>query len=151
MERKQIENIKRLMLPSKVFVTWKDFDIMITYLTARIKESGRKYNRIMTFKRGGLIPAVCFAHRLGITDIRIEKQRAFILTSRETLVVDDIADTGETLEPYWRQMDTCTLYTKTCSRVVPKYTAKYVTPQIWVVFPWELKNEKEMRDRDKMP
>lgn len=141
-------NIKKLVLPSKHFVTWDEFDILINYLVAQIEVSGKKYNRILTFKRGGLIPAVVLSHRLGITNLTIERQRVFIIVDDKLLVVDDITDSGETLIPYAGKDDTLTLYGKTTSEVKPTYCPKWVMPQVWVVFPWENKDAEMKRDRE---
>jgi hypoxanthine phosphoribosyltransferase len=77
---------------------------------------------------------------------------------RNLLIVDDLVDRGETLFEvekilgyynYSRKIvckfDSAVLYTKLghstdspYPRVLPTYTAETTTPDIWLVFPWEL-------------
>jgi hypoxanthine phosphoribosyltransferase len=84
------------------------FNSDIQNLINQIKDSGKQYDKIVAIQRGGLILGVCLSHTL---DIPLETLKwstrdyvdtdIFNLTMRSEdriLLVDDICDTGKTLE-----------------------------------------------------
>ena len=90
----------------------------------------------MGLPRGGLIPAVLISHEIDLP---------FVLhPGKNTLVVDDINDTGETLSKapgvYW-----ATLHHKPTSKFQHNFYAKEVSDQ-WIVYPWEREDSETIQD-----
>ena len=91
---------------------------------------------VMGLPRGGLIPAVLISHELDLP---------FVLhPGKNTLVVDDINDTGETLSKapgaYW-----AVLHNKPTSKFKDCIYAKEVGEQ-WIVYPWEREDSEAIPD-----
>jgi hypoxanthine phosphoribosyltransferase len=83
-----------------------------------------------------MIPAVLISHELGLP---------FVLhPGKNTLVVDDINDTGETLSKapgaYW-----ATLHHKSTSKFKHNFYAREVLDQ-WIVYPWEREDSETIQD-----
>lgn len=126
-----------------------------------------KPDYIVGLTRGGLIPAVLMSHKLNIPLIPVSysspngngstaKYRNEPLQPitndichTTVLVVDDIADTGETLNDvcdYYVNLGytvvTATLYYRTTSKFHPTYVGYVIDAHSpWVVFPWEVNND----------
>ena len=108
-------------------VTWKGFDIGIEALVRIIPKD--YYSHLYPIKRGGVPVAVALAAKLGI---KISDR----ILGQNTLVIDDIADSGATLSIFKEMgIATATLYKKPKSLVTPTYYI-YETAE-WVKFPWE--------------
>jgi len=89
--------------------------------------------------RGGLIPAVIFSHRYQLPFILPDEAKNLPRNQRKTiLVIDDIADSGNTLHYYETLgFQTAALYYKKSSKHIPTYFGEIGEEDIWVVFPWE--------------
>ena len=69
-----------------------------------------------------------------------------IVTDKQILVVDDIADTGHTLKDFENNHNIiCTFHYHTQSIVEPDY---WVTEKgdDWIVYPWERNDSDEIQD-----
>ena len=113
-------------------MTWAMFDQAAKELADQIKslkESG-VVTSIYGIPRGGLVVAIRLSHILDLP---------LILDSREiqsqTVVVDDIADSGKTLEKFKNRL-VATLYYNEKSSVTPKFWI-FKKKDRWIVFPWE--------------
>ena len=73
-------------------VSWSEIDSLIEHLSNLIVKSQNKFSSISTLSRGGLIPSRLLADRLGIEKIFVDEK----VISINSLVVDDIFDSGET-------------------------------------------------------
>jgi uncharacterized protein len=73
-------------------VSWSEIDSLIESLSNLIIKSQKKFSSISTLSRGGLIPSRLLADRLGIEKIFVDEK----VISINSLVVDDIFDSGET-------------------------------------------------------
>jgi len=110
------------------FMTWEQFDTACQMIKRLFR--GTKFLDVFGIPRGGLVVAVRLSH---LMDIPLIVDRTEI--TRGTLIVDDIADSGGTLEPFRSNM-TATLYYHKRSKVIP--TAwMYEKTVKWIVFPWE--------------
>lgn len=122
----------------KEIMSWEMFDGACDELVKMIKKDRFHPQVVFTIPNGGLPLATVIANKLGIkveTDLH-EVQRNYCYI----LVVDDVADTGDTLlnnYPRDRIVKIATLYYKPCSKVKPNYYI-YNTDK-WIVFPWEKK------------
>ena len=77
----------------KTYYTWNEMDADIDILARRVKKLKIKFSAVWGPARGGLPIAVCMSHAL---DIPMAKRP----TDPSVLIVDDIADTGRTLNAY---------------------------------------------------
>jgi hypoxanthine phosphoribosyltransferase len=125
-----------LKIGNKVYLSWDDINILVEDLCQTIAASGAEIKSITGIQRGGLIPAVMISHKLHIPFVsRINK---------DTLVVDDICDTGETLKNTIG-MYTATLHYKPTAIFTPDFYSKEVGTE-WIVYPWERSDSESIQD-----
>lgn len=125
-----------LKIGNKIYLSWDDINVLVEDLCDTIASSGAQITSITGIKRGGLIPAVMISHKLNIPYVdRINK---------DTLVVDDICDTGETLKKSIA-MYTATLHYKPTAIFTPDFYSKEVGTE-WIVYPWERKDSDAIQD-----
>ncbi|OGF63551.1 hypothetical protein A2926_03015 [Candidatus Giovannonibacteria bacterium RIFCSPLOWO2_01_FULL_44_40] len=112
--------------------TWTEFEEDIPKLVLRIKKLARRkggFDGIYGIPRGGLPIAVKLSHVLNLP-ILIGG------VTKNTLVVDDVADTGSMLAPFKERKATiATLFYKPKSKVVPHIWLRKTKD--YIVFPWE--------------
>ena len=114
----------------KQFYTWAEFDQDIKEIARKIQESGKKFDGIWGPPRGGLVPAVVLSHALNLPIL--------LWPTADTLVVDDIVDTGATLNSFRRNFIATLFYHKQ-STLVPNIWIREKVVR-WIDFPWEIKN-----------
>ncbi len=146
-------------------LTWDQVEELIAEIEKQIKNKKKKYDWIIGINRGGLIPSVLLSHRLdvphGVNTVQSYKGKekkelkadlyismvGFIKPHHNVLLVDDIADSGESLETAVksirkidsdaRNIDVATLHYKPKSIFKPTYFSKEIDNDLWVVYPWE--------------
>jgi len=121
---------------SKVYLEWSEIHECVNILCKQIITDYPNIDSVMGLPRGGLIPAVIISHELNLP---------FVLhPGKNTLVVDDINDTGETLSKapgaYW-----ATLHHKPTSKFQHNFYAKEIEDQ-WIVYPWEREDSETIQD-----
>jgi uncharacterized protein len=134
--------------------------------TSLIKKSGFKPDIIIALSRGGLVPARIFCDFLhikncysikidhwGLTATKDGKARInhgldMDLSGKNVLIVDDITDTGESLElakTHIENLDPMSLKTATLIHLSnSKYTPDYFGIQrewAWIIFPWNYQED----------
>ena len=140
---------------------WDEIYDMLLELAIRIKRSGFQPDLIVGVSRGGWVPGRILSDLLGnahTANVKIEfyvgigqTARKPIVTqpiseeilNKRVLVVDDVADTGESLlvaldhvrERGAGEIQTVTIYHKPHSKFKPDFFAE--TTSHWIVFPWE--------------
>lgn len=125
-----------LKVGNKVFVYWDDITVLVDELCNTITSSGVQIKSITGIERGGLIPAVMISHKLNIPyTTKINK---------DTLVVDDICDSGETLKNMVAGY-TATLHYKKTASFTPDFYSKEVGDE-WIVYPWERTDSETIQD-----
>ena len=79
-----------LKTDNKIYLSWDDVEKSVDDLCNKIRFDQLNIDSVTGIARGGLIPAVLISHKLGLpyTDVILPN----------TLVVDDICDSGVTLE-----------------------------------------------------
>ncbi len=143
--------------------TWNQIYEMLLSQTQKILSQKYSPDIVVAVTRGGLIPARILADLLEtreLTTIQIEfyldinqtntkptlKQPLTVnVAGKKILVVDDIADSGESLKlakthiqvKAAKEIKTATLYQKPQSIITPDFYERQTTN--WVVFPWETK------------
>ena len=143
--------------------TWNQIYDMLLSQTQKIQNQNYKPDIIIAIAKGGLIPArtltdlletqeLGYIHIEFYKDINRTRQEPTLkqnltiqVLGKKTLLVDDIADTGRSLnlaKTYLQQQGACqiktaTLYKKPQSLTTPDFYEKQTAS--WVVFPWESK------------
>jgi hypoxanthine phosphoribosyltransferase len=146
---------------SYIAPSWDRIYDMLIELAKRVRQSGFEPDLIVGVCRGGWTPARVMSDLLenvNTASIRIEFYLAPGVTARKpvisqaimvpvkgvkVLVVDDVADTGESLKVAVDHLDVCgakavktaTIYYKPQSIFKPDFFI--VQTEQWVVFPWE--------------
>ena len=127
----------------KEYISWDDFDNMVDELADMIPEG--VYEGVYAVPRGGLITGVMLSHKLDLPFI----DRLQSYYGKKFLIVDDIADTGKTLEKLraevYKNAHTATLHYHKQSIVEPAYWVQKKGDK-WIVYPWEKKNSEEIQD-----
>ncbi|MBW0172830.1 MAG: phosphoribosyltransferase [Vulcanococcus sp.] len=108
-------------------LTWQDFERAVDAIVERCQ--GQRFCGVHGIPRGGLVLAVTLSHRLDLP----------LLSSVQPgcLLVDDVYETGLTLEPY-RELEHCTPVVW-LSKVEPQWwqAVEVTESNEWIVFPWE--------------
>ncbi len=124
-------------------ITWEKIDEAILKLSESIADSKEQYEVIYGPPRGGLIPGVMLSHKLDIPLVlNIEEVWRIDMQHKKVLIVDDIADTGNTLKYFDdKKFDIATLYVRVhTSKITPRYNAFDINNDNWLLFPWETKD-----------
>ena len=140
---------------------WETFGRAARELAQEVVDSGYEPEVVVAVARGGLPAGGAVAYALGTKAVGALNVEFYTgvderlpdpvmlpplldtaaMSGLRALVVDDVADTGETLalvESFMRQhcseVRTAVLYAKPGSRIVPDYAWKRTSD--WVTFPW---------------
>jgi len=154
----------------KRLISWRDLGLLTKALVDKVKK-GERPDVVVGIARGGLIPAMVIADRLRtpLDIINIKSYRALgvkgvlkvydvmyeDVADKKVLIVDDVADTGETflfvsehmMKKGAKSVMLASIFLKPWSRVKPNYFVEETDE--WIVFPWEL-GEFEMLDREEL-
>ena len=128
-------------MPLEQYVTWSEIDSLIQVLADLVLKSPRTFSSISTLSRGGLIPSRLLEDHLGIQTIFVDQK----IISSNSLVVDDIFDSGVTFEKILSKIDDpsqlffVTLFARRGKTYPPQlvYAAK-TNDDAYVVFPWDV-------------
>jgi uncharacterized protein len=160
-------------------VSWDEYHSLARQLAAKLLSDGTPIDEIVAISRGGLtlghlltdllrVPISTFTIQ-SYSDlqtkgkVKITKPLTVPLDGKNVLLVDDVSDTGTTLEraiEYLnmftpKKITTLTMYYKPHSVYKPEYFAK--TTSAWIMFPYEptetiinlIKNMKQEKKIDK--
>jgi len=146
-------------LREKVPVTWEEIKRDSALLAEKLKNDYDELpTRILAVSRGGLIPAALVIRSLGIKDIETiglesyddeqgHDQTVAMLKAahpnylEDTLVIDDLVDSGKTLEylrPLTKNCIFATLYAKPNGEPYTDCFVRLFDQETWVDFPWEV-------------
>jgi len=134
-------------MAEKKFYNWEWVDQQINSIGEKL-EGLDKPQFITGVPRGGLIPAVLMSHRFDIPYIGLEAAKTLPGDlKKKVLVVDDIADSGNTLEQIKRHnFITATLARRYNSSYSPQCVGVEIKDDHWLVFPWENLSSKTIQD-----
>jgi len=122
----------------KISVSWWDMTDLIKDLTEKIPFEVPLADSIYGIPRGGLIPAVMLSHSTGLPLVDT--------IGKNTLVVDDMTDSGVTMDKMPGQF-TAVLYHKPHSSIfTPNVYSELHKGDEWLVFPWENSNAPAKQD-----
>ena len=143
--------------------TWNQIYDMLLDLANKIQGDGYKPDVIIGIARGGLVTARILSDLLETPELAIIQIEYYVsiaqprqepilkqglstpLTGKKTLLVDDISDTGKSLQlaknhlqqQGAKEIKTATLYAKPQTITKPDYYEKQTSH--WIVFPWDAK------------
>lgn len=147
----------------KEYLTWEEYGVASRQLAMMVADSGYHPDIILGIARGGLTPAGSLGYALSVKNIYImnveyytgEDERMEVpvvlppylefvnLEDQKILIVDDIADTGETLKMVRDfcagqvgDVRTAVIYEK--DRSVVKCDYVWARTNAWVEFPWSV-------------
>lgn len=134
----------------KHYIDWVEIDSLIFRLIYQIKESGLKFKNIYGVPRGGLIPTVILSHKLNLPLVKGD-------IGPDTLIIDDICDSGETLDKLVKKYQTLYSFPFNLKTAVlhykphtscfePTLYAEKWNKDVWLVYPWEKENSKTIQD-----
>lgn len=126
----------------KEYVTWQQVDEFVDRLYKVVEERDLHFSGVYGVPRGGLTLGVCVSHALDIP--------LLLAPAPGCLIVDDIVDTGRTLDKYKNLYPIACMYFKQNNLFEPVFWC-YEKTDTWIEFPWERKlvedksedNEKE--------
>jgi hypoxanthine phosphoribosyltransferase len=147
--------------PQREVLTWELSGVAAREVAQRVVDSGYRPDMVIAIARGGLIPAGAIAYALGVkaagtlnvefySDIEETLPDPVVLAplldtdaivGRKLLVVDDVADSGRTLDlvlgllrRHTEDVRSAVLYTKPRTIVQPDYSWRETDR--WINFPW---------------
>lgn len=143
-------------MTNKIYVGWQKFHLDTQTLVQNIKNSAPNYNHIVAVSRGGLIPAGLLAYELNIRncdvvnmssydgdtkrdDANIELSNILQNVGPQTLIIDDLSDSGRTfriLRKLYPQATFVCVYAKEKGKDMCDIYARTM-PDEWIVFPWD--------------
>ena len=155
------------MEPEKLILTWERYLELCDYLVQMAKYED--FTDIVAIARGGLVPAQYLAYKLniprihsyGVASYTKDNQRAgetiyqdpdmIFTVDHRVLVVDDIADSGQTIRSCLNNIDrynpegprvkVATMFFKEGKSIVrPDFYASLVDVDRWIVFPYDVNN-----------
>ncbi|MEZ0345417.1 MAG: phosphoribosyltransferase [Infirmifilum sp.] len=149
-------------------ISWSELYRDTVELSKKILVSGFIPQKLVVIARGGLVLGRLLSDLLGVKDITIipvsfyqgigsTNEKPVILKEiddknlggKVVLIVDDIVDTGETLQAVLeyvqrfnpKELRSAALYVKPWAKILPDYFVRVV--DVWVVFPYELRETLE--------
>jgi len=134
----------------KYYIDWGELEVVTNRLCHLIKKSDYKFKNIFGLQRGGLIPAVMVSHKLGIPMAKGD-------IGPDTLIIDDICDSGETLDKFVKKYQTLYSFPFNLKTAVlhykphtscfePTLYAEEWKYNNWLVYPWEREDSETMQD-----
>ncbi len=131
-------------------VDWDEIRALVFRLSHKIITNDLKFKNIYGLQRGGLIPAVMLSHQLGIPMVKGD-------IGPDTLIVDDICDSGETLDNLVKKYQTLYAFPFNLKTAVlhykphtscfePTLYSEKWNKDVWLIYPWEKENSKTIQD-----
>ena len=131
---------------NRYYVDWDEINALVFRLRFKIGF----FKNIYGLQRGGLIPAVMLSHQLGIPMVKGD-------IGPDTLIVDDICDSGETLDRLVKKYQTLYSFPFNLKTAVlhykphtscfePTFYSEKWNKDVWLVYPWEREDSKTIQD-----
>jgi hypoxanthine phosphoribosyltransferase len=127
-----------LKIGNKIYLSWDDISQLVDTLCEKIITEQPNIDSVFGLKRGGLIPAVMVSHKLGLpwSDVMLPN----------TLVIDDICDTGITLKNTIGVYSAVLHHKPHTSCYTPNIYAQIHEGNEWIIYPWERKDSEQIQD-----
>ena len=143
-------------------ITWSEVERLCQRLARLTRESGYRPDLVIAIGRGGYVPArlICdYLHIMGLTSIKVEhylsgadrQEEAVIryplkadIRGLRVLVVDDVNDSGDTLEAATQHLQafqpgeirTAVMHHKAVTHFEEDYYARKIIKWRWLIYPW---------------
>ena len=119
-------------------VTWDEIDSVVEFFIDTYNTQNLDCELILGIPRGGLVLATMLSYRLDLP-LMVEGFGPTTHWDSKILVVDDIADTGKTLERVLKNLPHGIAFTMHYHRqsVIEPYAWLYEKKDEWIVYPWE--------------
>lgn len=143
-------------------IGWSRFDQLVRRLALKVLASGYRPEIIVAIGRGGCVPARMLSdwlEQMDATSFKIEHYHQAVkvhaarvryplaadVAGRRVLLVDDVADSGETFAVALEhlasrgapaEVRSAVIHYKTVSPYVPDYYAAKLVQWRWIVYPW---------------
>ncbi len=153
-----------------VLYTWSDIQKFCKLLSEKIKRSGYRPEAVIAIARGGWVPARIVCDYLDIKELysiktehwgvvatttgeaRITQPLNVNIKGKRVLIVDDVADTGDTIkvvsehikEFFPAEVKVAVIDYKKTSKFVPDFYAAEMESWKWIIYPWSIR--EELRD-----
>ena len=127
-----------LTFDNKIKLSWDDLEILVKELCNKIPLEIPTIDSVIGIARGGLIPAVMVSHRLNLPYVNV--------VGPNTLVIDDIADSGITLKNSPGVYTAVLHYKPHTSCFKPTIWAKEHKGDEWIIYPFERYDSKPIPD-----
>jgi hypoxanthine phosphoribosyltransferase len=148
-------------------ISWTDVEHRCRHLARQIKASDYLPDLIIAIGRGGYVPARLLCdnlHIMALTSIKVEhylsganKQKEAIIryplkadiTGLRVLLVDDVNDTGDTLQVAIQHLQTfqpaavrtAVMHQKADSCIQADYCARKIIKWRWLIYPWAVNED----------
>ena len=133
---------KPYMGVKKIYLNWDDVYSLLDKIHEQTKG---EIDYVTGIPRGGIILAVMYSHRFNIKYMEYMSNHY-----PKLLILDDIADTGDTLVDLKQKAPnpkTATLHYKNSSKIKPDYYGEEIDDDFgWVVYPWEREDSETIQD-----
>lgn len=148
------------LTPNFKFISWNDLEYYCDKIYAQMLKDNYRPDCIIGLLRGGIVPARIFSDHFNILidffalDVKLYKgvnermEKAKIKAfdgdvKGKILVVDDIYDSGKTMEAVLehlrgKEVKTATIFWKESAKNKPDYYAEVAKENEWIVFPFEM-------------
>ena len=131
----------------KEFISWEQYQEAIDGMVRKYEElyKNSECGAIYGLPRGGLPIAVSLSHRLNLPLLMNYYDRK-VVTDKKILVVDDIADTGNTLKDFDNDHNVIfTIHHHDDSITTPHFWM-WDKDDKWIVYPWEREDSETLQD-----
>jgi xanthine phosphoribosyltransferase len=135
-------------------ISWEQLHRDAKALSWRIHDLGRAWECLVAVTRGGLVPAAVIARELGIHyidticiqsyDYKVQGQisilKAVEKSEKNTLIIDDLVDTGSTAKVVRNMLPDAyfaTVYAKPAGKPLVDAYVTEVSQDTWILFPWD--------------
>jgi hypoxanthine phosphoribosyltransferase len=118
-----------LKVENKLILSWGDLESLCKNLAEQIPHETPTVDSVHGIARGGLIPAVMVSHLTGLPYVDV--------IGPNTLVIDDIADSGETLAKAPGVYTAVLHYKPHTSNFRPNIWVETHEGDEWIVYPFE--------------
>ena len=142
-------------------ITYEQVDNACFMIAQKIQERSPNGFVLAAVSRGGLVPATIISHYLKQKDIRFIRLSSYsddskaqskmidttideIPNTADTYIIDDLCDSGETLQYLRRKYPLAQIYTliNKNPEIKPEYFPISEPMGLWINFPWEPEDRK---------
>ena len=125
----------------KIKYTYFQFEKDLKRIVNELKPNLRSIKNIYGIPRGGIVLATHLSYRTG-KPLLFNKNKI----DRNTLVVDDISDSGRTLKETLRDKKcfrVISIFTTPHTKFPPNFFCRIKKKTDWVIFPWETRESSK--------